>query len=185
MTRVSGPATVAALSRSARHRFSKDGEPRLTFLAGLGVDGDCHAGETVQHLSRVRRDPGQPNLRQVHLIASELYDELVAAGFEVEAGQLGENVTTAGIDLLRLARGTRLRLGAEVVVEVTGLRNPCRQIERFRPGMLALVLGQTGSHEVVRRAGVMSVVLVGGVASRGDPIGVNLPEPPLAPLSPV
>ena len=156
-------AAVAGLSRSAGHRFSKDGTDRLTLLAGLGVDGDCHAGSTVQHLSRVRRDPGQPNLRQVHLMAAELYDELTEKGFELAPGQLGENVTTTGVDLLALARGTRLSMGAEVVLEVTGLRNPCVQIDRFRPGLLVEVLCRDAAGQVVRRAGVMAVVVAGGV----------------------
>jgi MOSC domain-containing protein YiiM len=178
-------AAVAGLSRSAGHRFSKDATDRLTLLAGLGVDGDCHAGSTVQHLSRVRRDPGQPNLRQVHLMAAELYDELTEKGFELAAGQLGENVTTTGVDLLALARGTRLSIGAEVVLEVTGLRNPCVQIDRFRPGLLAEVLFRDAAGQVVRRAGVMAVVVAGGEVGVGDTITVEPPPPPLSPLAPV
>jgi MOSC domain-containing protein YiiM len=178
-------AAVAGLSRSAGHRFSKDGTEGLTLLAGLGVDGDCHAGVTVQHLSRVRRDPGQPNLRQVHLIAAELYDELTEKGFELEPGQLGENVTTTGVDLLALARGTRLSIGPEVVLEVTGLRNPCVQIDRFRPGLLAEVLYRDAAGQVVRRAGVMAVVVAGGEVGVGDTITVEPPPPPLSPLTPV
>jgi MOSC domain-containing protein YiiM len=178
-------AAVAGLSRSAGHRFSKDATDRLTLLAGLGVDGDCHAGSTVQHLSRVRRDPGQPNLRQVHLMAAELYDELTEKGFELAAGQLGENVTTTGVDLLALARGTRLSIGAEVVLEVTGLRNPCVQIDRFRPGLLGEVLFRDAAGQVVRRAGVMAVVVAGGEVGVGDTITVEPPPPPLSPLAPV
>ena len=178
-------AAVAGLSRSAGHRFSKDGTDRLALLAGLGVDGDCHAGPTVQHLSRLRRDPGQPNLRQVHLMAAELYDELAEKGFELASGQLGENVTTTGVDLVALARGTRLSIGTEVVLEVTGLRNPCVQIDRFRPGLLAEVLYRDAEGQVVRRAGVMAVVLDGGEVGVGDTITVEPPPPPLSPLAPV
>jgi MOSC domain-containing protein YiiM len=178
-------AAVAGLGRSARHRFSKDGTDRLALLAGLGVDGDCHAGSTVQHLSRVRRDPGQPNLRQVHLMAAELYDELTEKGFELAPGQLGENVTTTGLDLLALARGTRLSIGAVVVLEVTGLRNPCVQIDRFRRELLAEVLYRDAAGQVVRRAGVMAVVVAGGEVGVGDTITVEPPPPPLSPLTPV
>lgn len=176
---------VVALSRSAGHTFSKARAPRLSLVAGVGVAGDCHAGKTVQHLSRVRRDPSQPNLRQVHLIHAELYDELAAAGFEVGAGQLGENITTRGLDLLGLARGTRLRIGKSVVIEVTGLRNPCVQIDRFRSGLLSAVLGRDGAGELVRKAGIMSVVLVGGDVGIGEQIGVEAPISPFRPLTPV
>jgi MOSC domain-containing protein YiiM len=178
-------ARVGALSRSARHAFSKDTAAVLTLLAGVGVAGDCHAGETVQHLSRVRRNPGEPNLRQVHLVAAELYDELSEKGYDVAAGQLGENITTRGLDLLGLTRGTRLQVGPEAVLEVTGLRNPCVQIERFRPGLLAEVLTRDGAGAVVRRAGIMSVVQVGGDIRCGDEITVRTPPPPFVSLSPV
>jgi MOSC domain len=176
---------VAALSRSTRHMFSKDVTGGVTLLAGLGVEGDCHAGSTVQHLSRVRRDPRQANLRQVHLIGTELYDELIGKGYELAWGQLGENITTTGVDLLGLARGTRLRIGPEAVVEITGLRNPCVQIDRFRPGLLAEVLYRDATGQVVRRAGVMAVVIVGGEVGSGDGICVEHPPPPLQRLTPV
>jgi hypothetical protein len=176
------PGRVTALSRSGQHRFGKHNQASLSLLAGLGVAGDCHAGATVQHLSRMRRDPSQPNLRQVHLIAGELYDELGSGGFDVAPGQLGENVTTGGLDLLALPRGTRLLVGAEAVVEVTGLRNPCVQIDRFRPGLLRAVLGHDETGELVRRAGVMSIVRTSGDISTGDAIRVELPTPPFHPL---
>ena len=176
---------VTALSRSADHRFSKQDEGELTLLVGLGVAGDCHAGQTVQHLSRVRRDPDQPNLRQVHLIAVELYEELRSEGYDVAPGQLGENITTRDLDLLGLPRGSRLTIGAEAVVEVTGLRNPCVQIDRFQTGLLSEVLRRDAEGHVVRRAGVMSVVLRGGQIRRGDPIRVEAPKPPALPLLPV
>ena len=173
---------VAAVSRDERHRFSKLPVDAVTLVAGLGVAGDAHAGLTVQHRSRVRRDPMQPNLRQVHLIHAELFAELAEQGFDVAAGQLGENLTTTGVDLLDLPRGTRLHLGAVAVVEVTGLRNPCAQITGFRPGLLEAVVGRDPEGAVVRRTGVMSVVISGGVVRPGDPIDVRLPEGPPQPL---
>jgi MOSC domain-containing protein YiiM len=162
----------------------KDNEDAIVLVPGLGVEGDAHFGETVQHLSRVRKDPTQPNLRQVHLIHSELHDELRAGGFEVSAGQMGENVTTRGVDLLGLPTGTRLRVGAEVEVELTGLRNPCKQLDGIQPGLMAATLDRNGDGELVRKAGVMGVVLTGGEVRPGDPIAVELPaeQRPLEPV---
>ena len=168
---------VVAVSRSPTHTFGKATRPSVRLVAGLGVAGDAHAGVTVRHRSRVAADPTQPNLRQVHLIHAELLDELAAAGFAVAAGQLGENVTTRGIDLLGLPAGARLRLGRVAVVRVTGLRNPCGQIEAFRPGLLAAVLGRGPDGNLVRKAGVMGVVEVGGEVRAGDAIAVDLPPP--------
>src|SRR5215813_1249779 len=135
---------VVAVSRSAKHTMSKPNEDSIRLLAGLGVEGDAHLGETVKHRSRVARDPAQPNLRQVHLIHAELHDELRRAGFTISPGQMGENVTTAGVDLLGLPAGTRLRLGAGALVEVTGLRNPCAQLDRIQPGLMAATLARDG-----------------------------------------
>ncbi|WP_433262263.1 MOSC domain-containing protein [Actinosynnema sp. CS-041913] len=177
--------TVEAVSRSAEYTFTKPNRDGIRLVAGLGVDGDVHAGELVKHRSRVRRDPTQPNLRQVHLMHAELHDELNALGFAVAAGQLGENITTRGVDLLGLPAGTRLLLGASAVVEVTGLRNPCPQIEAFQEGLLKEVVGRDEEGNVVRRAGIMSVVLVGGEVRPGDAIGVELPATPHRPLQPV
>lgn len=171
-------AVVAAVARSGEHRFSKNVEPAITLVVGLGVEGDAHRGVTVQHLSRVRADPTQPNLRQVHLIAAELFDELASKGFAVAPAELGENVTTRGVDLLALPRGTRLRLGARAVVELTGLRNPCGQIERHQPGLLAAVLDRAPDGELVRKAGVMAVVIASGTVRPGDAIGIELPALP-------
>ncbi|WP_326822514.1 MOSC domain-containing protein [Streptosporangium sp. NBC_01756] len=173
---------VTAVSRSATHTFSKPRETGIRLLAGLGVEGDAHLGVTVKHRSRVAQDPTQPNLRQVHLIHAELHDELAAAGFQVEAGELGENVTTRGVDLLGLPVGALLRLGEEAVVEITGLRNPCLQIDAFRPGLLKRVVGRDEAGELVRRAGVMGVVVNGGEVRPGDVIEVELPAPPHRPL---
>jgi MOSC domain-containing protein YiiM len=169
---------VVSVSRDSDHRFSKPVAPEIRLLAGLGVEGDAHAGVTVQHRSRVAADPTQPNLRHVHLIASELLDELAGLGFAIAPGQLGENVTTRGLDLLALPRGAVLRLGEDARVEVTGLRNPCRQIDAFRPGLLKQVVGRAEDGSLVRRAGVMGVVLSGGTVRPGDPIAVELPPVP-------
>jgi MOSC domain-containing protein YiiM len=173
---------VAAVSRSAEHSFSKPNVEGIRLLAGLGVEGDAHLGTTVQHLSRVRRDPTQPNLRQVHLIHAELHDELRAAGFHVAAGDMGENVTTRGIDLLALPVDTRLHLGDGAVIQVTGLRNPCAQIDRFEPGLMPAVLGRDADGNLVRKAGIMAIVLAGGDVCPGDAIRVELPPEPHRPL---
>ena len=178
-------AVVAAVSLSAAHTFSKPVRPAIRLLAGLGVEGDAHLGVTVQHRSRVARDPSQPNLRQVHLIHAELHDDLRAAGFAVTAGDMGENVTTRGLDLLGLPAGTRLSLGSSAVVEVTGLRNPCRQLDDFEAGLMRAVLGRDPDGRVIRKAGVMGIVLAAGTVRPGDPIRVELPAPPHQPLLPV
>lgn len=170
--------TVHSVCRDSQHRFSKRAADEVTLLEGLGVEGDAHAGVTVRHRSRVAVDPTQPNLRQVHLIHAELHDELRAQGFAVEAGQLGENITTQGLDLLALPRGAVLRLGPHAAVEVTGLRNPCNQINDFRPGLLKAVLGKDEQGNVIRKAGIMGIVLRGGPVKPGDTITVELPEEP-------
>jgi MOSC domain-containing protein YiiM len=176
---------VEAVSRSATHTFGKPRRDRIRLVAGLGVDGDAHLGETVKHRSRVARDPSQPNLRQVHLIHAELHDELRSGGFTVEAGDMGENVTTRGIDLLSLPVGTRLCLGRSAVVEVTGLRNPCSQLDAFQPGLMRAVLDRDADGNVVRKAGIMAIVLTGGDVHPGDAIRIELPPPPHRPLYPV
>jgi MOSC domain-containing protein YiiM len=171
-------ATVISVSADTGHRFSKPVQSAIRLLPGLGVEGDAHCGETVKHRSRVAVDPTQPNLRQVHLVHAELLDELNAAGFDVAPGQMGENLLTRGLDLLGLPVGARLRLGGEALVEITGLRNPCAQIEAFRPGLLAAVLGRDADGRIVRKAGIMGIVLEGGVVARGDAIAVTLPALP-------
>ena len=176
------PARVVSVSSDDEHRFTKPRRDAITLVAGLGVEGDAHFGATVQHLSRVRRDPTQPNLRQVHLIHRELFEEV---GAEVAPGELGENITTEGIDLLGLPRGTVLRLGTDAVVEVTGLRNPCLQIDRFEPGLLKQVVGTDADGHTIRKAGVMGVVLAGGAVKPGDTIAVELPTGIGEPLAPV
>ncbi len=176
---------VEAVSLSAGHTFSKPGAECITLVAGLGVWGDAHLGETVKHRSRVAKDPTQPNLRQVHLIHSELHDELRTAGFSVTPGDMGENVTTRGIDLLGLPVGARLHLGGAAVVEITGLRNPCVQLDAFQPGLMQAVLDHDAEGNLVRKAGIMAIVLVGGEVRQGDAIRVELPALPHQPLGPV
>jgi MOSC domain-containing protein YiiM len=178
-------AVVEAVSRSAAHTLTKLGQVSIRLLAGHGVEGDAHMGATVKHRSRVARDPQQPNLRQVHLIHAELHDELRSGGFPVRAGEMGENITTRGINLLGLPRGTRLRLGTDAVVEITGLRNPCAQLDRIQPGLMAAVLDRDAAGNLVRKAGVMAVVLAGGEVRPADAISVELPPEPHEPLAPV
>ena len=177
--------TVTTVSSNGVYSFTKPNRGSITLLAGLGVEGDVHAGETVKHRSRVAKDPTVPNLRQVHLIHEELFDEVAGNGFTVAPGDLGENVSTRGIDLLGLPTGTRLHLGDEAVVEVTGLRNPCGQIDNYQHGLLKQVLGRDENGQIVRKAGIMSIVLAGGVVRPGDPIRVELPEEPHRPLEKV
>jgi len=170
--------TVVAVCLRSTHTFSKGSQATIQLLAGLGVKGDAHLGKTVKHRSRVAVDPSQPNLRQVHLIHAELHDELRAAGFTVAAGDMGENITTRGIDLLGLPTGARLHLGATAVVEVTGLRNPCAQLDNFQPGLMAAVLGRDEEGRIIRKAGIMAIVITGGAVQPGDRIRVELPPQP-------
>ena len=178
-------AIVTAVSRSATHTMTKPNLDSVRLLTGLGVEGDAHLGETVKHRSRVARDPSQPNLRQVHLIHAELHDELREAGFDVFPGKMGENITTRGVDLLGLPTGTRLRLGATAVVEVTGLRNPCAQLDRLEKGLMAANLDRAADGNLIRKAGIMGIVLADGEVRPGDPIQVELPAEPHQPLQPV
>jgi len=173
---------VISVSRSPTHTLSKSTQDCIRLLTGLGVEGDAHSGATVKHRSRVARDPEQPNFRQVHLLQAELHDELRAAGFSVSAGQMGENITTRAIDLLDLPAGTLLHLGVTAVVEVTGLRNPCRQLNRIRRGLMAATLDRYEQGQLIRKAGVMAVVRAGGEVKRGDAIHVELPSGPPRPL---
>lgn len=178
-------SVVTAVSRNRSHNPSKENVEAISLVAGHGVEGDAHAGEKVKHRSRVRRDPEQPNLRQIHLIHSELHDELAAQGFEVSAGRMGENVTTRGVDLLSLPARTRLHLGAEAVIEITGLRNPCTQLNSVQPRLMDAVLDRTPDGVLVRKSGVMGIVLEGGEVRGGDPISIELPPEPHRPLEPV
>jgi MOSC domain-containing protein YiiM len=157
----------------------------VRLLTGLGIEGDAHLGVTVKHRSRVARDPSQPNLRQVHLIHAELHDELRTAGFDVVPGMMGENVTTRGLDLLGLPTGTKLRLGEAAVVEITGLRNPCAQLDGLQPGLMKANLDKDAAGNLIRKAGIMGIVLADGDVRPGDPIQVELPPEPHQPLEPV
>lgn len=173
------------MARDDGHRFSKPTAESIMLLAGLGVEGDAHCGRTVQHRSRVRRTPSAPNLRQVHLIHAELLDELAAAGFDVAPGAVGENITTRGLDLLGLPTGSVLRVGAEAAVEITGLRNPCRQLDRYARGLQKAVLERDPEGNLVRKAGVMAIVRNAGVVRPGDPIIVQRPTAAHLALQPV
>ena len=174
---------VVAVSSSAEHTFSKPNRPFINLIAGVGVEGDAHAGKLVKHLYLAGIDPTKPNLRQVHQIQAELLDELNAGGFSVEPGQLGENITTRGVDLLALPTGTKLHIGAEAVIELTALRNPCHQIDDFQKGVLKAVLDKDENGNVVRKAGVMGIVLVGGQIQPNSPIQITLPPEPHQPLA--
>ncbi len=176
---------VTAVSRSATHTLIKPNKDFIRLVAGLGVDGDAHQGEMVKHRSRAARDPEEPNLRQVHLIHSELHDHLEHAGFAVSAGQMGENVTTRGVDLLGMPAGTRLHLGDTAVVELTGLRNPCAQLDRIQPGLMAATLDRDEHGNLIRKSGVMAIVLAGGELRPGDSIRVETPSEPHRALEPV
>ena len=178
-------ARVAAVHSDATHSFSKPTRSSIQLLAGLGVEGDAHCGATMQHLGRLPRQATWPNLRQVHLIHGELHDDLGARGFTVEPGDMGENITTRDIDLLSLPTGTLLHLGDSAVVEVTGLRNPCLQLDRFQAGLREATLARGNDGELVRLAGVMGVVAVGGTVRPGDAIRIERPPEPHDPLHPV
>lgn len=174
--------SVVALHLSQRHSFSKQEVGEVELIAGVGVAGDAHAGPLVQHRSRIAADPTQPNLRQVHLIDAELFEVLAAAGHQVSPGELGENVTTEGVEVYDLAVGSVMRLGETALIAVTGLRNPCAQIESFHPGLLRQVSYRDGAGTLVRRAGIMGVVVLGGVVRVGDGIDVQPPPGPPRPL---
>ena len=174
--------SVVAVSCSATYSFSKPNRESIRLLAGLGVEGDAHLGPTVKHRARVAADPSQPNLRQVHLIHSELFCQLSAKGFTVSYGQLGENVTTRDVDLLGLPQGARLHMGKSAVIQVTGLRNPCYQLDRFQTGLLEALVMRDDQGRLIRKAGIMGIVLAGGEVRPGDLIDVELPPPPYKPL---
>jgi MOSC domain-containing protein YiiM len=176
---------VEAVHASAGHTMSKPARDSIRLVAGMGVEGDAHSGETVKHRSRVQRDPSQPNLRQVHLIHAELHDELRERGFQVASGAMGENITTRGVDLLGMPTGARLHIGEAAVVEVTGLRNPCGQLNGVAEGLMAACVEKDEDGNLVRKAGVMGVVVAGGEVWPGNGIRVELPEEPHQPLPPV
>ncbi len=178
-------AHIAALACDAEHRFSKELRDSVVLLAGRGVQGDAHAGVLVQHLSRQKKDPRAANLRQVHLIHGELLDELAGRGFAIGPGQLGENVLTRGIDLLGLSTGTRLRLGGDALVEITGLRNPCHQLNAIAAGLMEATLDRAADGSLIRKCGVMAVVVSGGEVRTGDPVKLDSMPRAHQPLQPV
>jgi MOSC domain-containing protein YiiM len=177
-------ASVLSVSRDHDHRFSKPRQDGIVLLEGLGVEGDAHLGVTVQHRARMVEHAMEPNLRQVHLIQSELFEELAAAGYSISPGEMGENITTAGIDLLGLSRGTIMHLGDEAVIEITGLRNPCELLNGVAPRLMKQVLLREPDGTIVRKAGIMSVVLHGGTVRPGDAIRIEAPDEHV-PLKPV
>ena len=177
--------TILSVSRSARHSFSKERLDGIAILAGLGVEGDAHAGETVRHRYLVKKNPNAPNLAQVHLLQAELFDELKLMGIEIGPGEMGENVTTIGLDLLTLPLGTKLHLGESAVVELTRLRTPCSQMNGLRRGLMKACLGKDANGGIVRKAGVMAIASSSGVVVAGDSIRVELPELPWTKLGPV
>ncbi len=174
--------TVKSVSKSPTHTFNKYNCECINLLKGLGVEGDAHQGKTVKHRSRVAADPTQPNLRQVHLIHAELFAELAEKGFAVKDGELGENITTVGVDLLGLPRDTILKIGAEAQIQITGLRNPCIQIDSIQEGLMNAVLDKDEEGNLIRKAGIMGIVLEGGKIKPGDKITVQLPPKPFIKL---
>jgi MOSC domain-containing protein YiiM len=178
-------AVVVAVCSGGEHRFTKPVQQTIRLMHGLGVEGDAHLGVTVKHRSRVRKDPTQPNLRQVHLVHDELFDELRVSGFDLAPGLIGENITTHGVDLLGLPRGTKLCIGPSAVIEVTGLRNPCRQLNDFRPGLMQATLDYDEAGNLIRKAGIMGIVLADGDIHAGDMIRIELPPLPHQPLKEV
>lgn len=180
-----GAGVVVAVSRKKSHGVDKPNQLVIRLVAGLGVEGDAHCGETVKHRSRRRFNPGLPNLRQAHLLHAELFEELAEQGFAIQPGLMGENITTRGVDLLSLPKGARVHLGEAAVVEITGLRNPCVQLEALAPGLMQACLGRGPDGEPVRKAGVMGIVLAGGEVRAGDAIRVELPDGPRVALKPV
>lgn len=177
--------TIVAVSSHAKHEFSKPAKDAIELREGFGIVGDAHAGTTVQHLSRIAVNPNAPNLRQVHLIHAELLDELRGRGFALAHGAMGENVVTRGIDLLGLATGTVLHLGAEAAIQVTGLRNPCAQLDKLQRGLLAAVLDRDANGALVRKSDIMAIVLKSGQVRPGDAIRVEAPPGPFVALAPV
>ncbi|TGV04369.1 MOSC domain-containing protein [Flavivirga rizhaonensis] len=169
---------VLSLSKSDTHTFKKVNQRSINLIKGLGVEGDAHMGKTVKHRSRVAKDPSQPNLRQVHLIHSELHDELESLGFKIKAGEMGENITTKGIDLLSLPKDTILNIGKTARIKITGLRNPCNQLNLFKKGLMNAVLDKDENGALIRKAGIMGIVLENGIIEIGDTIQVIMPDMP-------
>jgi len=171
-----------SVNKSSKHTFSKKPAESIFLIEGEGVEGDAHKGVTVKHRSRVKADPTQPNLRQVHLIHNELISELHEKGFHVEPATIGENITTSGIDILSLPTDTVLHIGPQAKIKITGLRNPCAQLDHYQKGLMAAVLERDENGKLIRKAGIMAIVLKSGLVSKGDSIEVHLPPEPHRPL---
>lgn len=176
---------VLTVSASPDHRFTKESRDSIRLVVGLGVEGDAHSGVTVKHRSRVERDPSQPNLRQIHIIHSELFDELTEKGFELFPGAIGENILTRGLPLIDLPTGTRLHIGDTAAVEITGSRNPCWQLDEFKPGLMKAVVERRSDGRLIRKSGIMGIVHEAGEVRPGDVIEAVLPPKPHKPLEPV
>jgi len=176
---------VLTVSASGDHHFSKEVQTQIRLLKGLGVEGDAHAGATVKHRSRVKRDPTQPNLRQIHIVHRELFDELLDLGYELFPSAIGENILTEGLPLIELPTGTHLRIGESAIVEITGSRNPCWQLDEFQSGLMKAVLDWDADGRLIRKSGVMGIILEGGEVRQGDDIEVVLPPEPHQLLEPV
>ena len=178
-------ANIISISRAGRQDFSNQTRPEICLIEGFGVEDARHAGTTVQHLSRIAKNADQPKLSKIHVIRAELHDELNAAGFDIHPGDMGENILTRGLDLLALPQRTLLQICAVAIVEVTGLRNPCSQLERFRPGLLKACLCRTPDGQLLRKAGIMAIVRRGGLVRPGDAIQSEHPQGPHLSLQPV
>ena len=178
-------ATVVSVSASGKHNFSKQPMSEISLIKEIGIEGDAHAGKKIQHRSRAAKDPDQPNLRQIHLIQEELFSDLKMAGFDIGPGDIGENITTKGIDLLNLPKGTILKIGSSALIEITGLRNPCIQTDSFREGLMSALVEKEPNGYIRRKAGVMGIVLEGGSIKPGDLIRIDLPAEPRNKLEPV
>ena len=176
---------IISLNKSPKHCLSKQPYASISLLKGLGVEGDVHMGKTVKHRSRVAKDPTQPNFRQIHLIPNELFTELRLLGFEVRAGEMGENITTEGINLLELPKDTILKIGLEAKIKITGLRNPCNQLNSIKSGLMQAVISKDASGNLIRKAGVMGIVIEGGVITLDDHIEIHLPSKPFEKLDKV
>lgn len=177
---------ILSVSARSGHHFSKTPQRSIRLLAGLGVEGDGHMGERIKHRSRARYNPALPNLRQVHLIDSGYIALMAAKGYAVAPGDIGENLLVAGIDLISMPQDTLLHLGGDgAVVRITGLRNPCIQMDRFMPGLMAASLDRDADGGLIRLTGVMGVVEGGGAVVPGDVVRVEMPEGEHLPLVPV
>jgi MOSC domain-containing protein YiiM len=174
-------SSVVAVHRKEEYGVFKEIQESVHLVKGFGVQGDAHMGTLVQHRYNKKQNPNQPNLRQVHLIQAELFDDLKELGLIVKPGEMGENITTRNIDIINLPLDTKLHLGDSAILQLTGLREPCGQLNTVQKGLKNAVLDESGKS----RVGVMSVVLRGGAVKADDLIRVELPSEPHQDLQPV